>query len=296
MSSITQLFRLAALAMVAPAALGAQQASTMTVRLAMRARVGDVPFACGRQYDGIGSAKSTIEGTEFKFFVHDVRLVAPDGREVPVQLTQDGLWQSGSVALLDFEDGTGGCTNGNADTRDVVEGSVPAGDYRGVRFRVGVPFERNHLDLTMQPSPLSLTRMFWAWNSGYKFLRLDLKTNGAQNWMVHLGSTECTPAGAATAVPTACRWPNRVDVSLDEFDPARDAVELDVAALLREADVSTNQPKTASGCMSAQNDRDCTPLFAALGLPHGTRSSGTQRVFRIARGAVSAPVDAGRGR
>lgn len=281
----------ATLAAMAPLALAAQDATP--VRIAMRARVGNEAFACGRQFSGIGTASSTIEATEFKFFVSDIRLVGADGREVPVQLTQDGLWQNGNVALLDFEDGTGACSNGNAELRDVVEGTVAPGRYTGIRFVLGVPFERNHKDLTAQPSPLSLTRMFWAWNSGYKFLRLDLKTVGAQNWMVHLGSTECTPTGSATTVPTTCKWPNRATIALDGFDAARDVVELDVAELLRQADVSTNQPKTASGCMSAQNDRDCTPLFVALGLPHAAAAGGTQRVFKVARGAISAPAGTG---
>lgn len=287
MSHLSRITHLVALLGVTTS-VAAQSAST-PVRLAMRAMVGDAPFACGRSYAGIGTAGSTIQATEFKFFVHDVQLTTRDGRAVPVALTQDGLWQSGSVAMLDFEDGTGGCSNGNAEVRDVVEGAVPPGDYTGVRFTLGVPFDRNHLDLTAQPSPLSLTRMFWAWNSGYKFLRLDLKTEGAQTWMVHLGSTECSPTGSATTIPTACKHPNRVEVALDGFDPSRDAIRLDVAELLRTSDVSKNQPKTASGCMSGQADGDCAGLFAALGLPFGSASGGTQRAFGVSRGALAAP-------
>ncbi|MBK8247416.1 MAG: metallo-mystery pair system four-Cys motif protein [Gemmatimonadetes bacterium] len=279
---------------VLPAVLAAQSAATTPVRLAMRATVGDAPFACGRSYAGIGKASSTIQATEFKFYVHDVQLTTRDGRTVPVTLTQDGLWQHGSVALLDFEDGSGACSNGNADIHDVIEGTVPAGEYTGVRFTLGVPFDRNHLDLTAQPSPLSLTRMFWAWNSGYKFLRLDLKPEGAQNWVVHLGSTECTPTGSATTMPTACRWANRATVSLDGFNPMQDAIRFDVAALLQAADVSTNQPKTAAGCMSGQNDGDCVAVFDALGLPFGPSKGGTQRVFGVARGALAAPDGAAR--
>ena len=59
-----------------------------------------------------------------------VRLVKADGSEVPVTLTQDGLWQVDDVALLDFENATGACANGTEETRDVVEGTVPAGRLR----------------------------------------------------------------------------------------------------------------------------------------------------------------------
>jgi uncharacterized repeat protein (TIGR04052 family) len=286
MTSITR--RILVAGLVTPAPLLAQTNDIQSVRIAVRAQVGTETFACGRQYPNVGSARSTIEGTEFKFFVHDVKLVAADGREVNVTLTQDELWQNGDVALLDFEDGSGGCANGNRETHAAIEGTVPRGEYRGLRFTMGVPFARNHLDLASQPSPLSLTRMFWAWNSGYKFLRLDLKTNGAQNWMVHLGSAECTPAGAASVVPTQCQRPNRVAVALNDFDPTRDAVVFDIAELLRDADVSRNQPKSASGCMSGPADMDCTSLFVALGLPHAASPAGVQRVFTVARGVTSA--------
>ncbi|MDZ7635033.1 MAG: metallo-mystery pair system four-Cys motif protein [Bacteroidales bacterium] len=162
-------------------------------RYALRfsATVDSLPFACGTTYPGLGRTAAPITATDFRFFVHDVRLVDGAGKEVTMTLQQDSLWQSNGVALLDFENGTGGCSNGNADLRDIVVGSAPAGEYTGVRFTVGVPFELNHRDLTQQPSPLSLSRMFWAWNSGYKFMRIDMKTDGGKSWVLHLGSTEC---------------------------------------------------------------------------------------------------------
>lgn len=283
---------IAALIIALPVTAFAQASSPpVDVHIAFRGMVGSAPFACGRTYTNIGRTKASIEATDFKFYVHDVRLVRTDGQEVQVELTQDGLWQSENVALLDFEDRTGGCANGTEQTHLAVDGRVPAGTYNSVRFTLGVPFDRNHRDLTAQPSPLSLTRMFWVWNAGYKFLRLDLKTNGAQTWMVHLGSTGCTPNEKATTVPTRCESPNRVAVALNGFDVTHDAIVIDVAELLNGADVTFNQPKTASGCMSGPTDNDCAPLFAALGLPFGSKPAGTQRIFRVERGGGMASAN-----
>lgn len=263
------------------ATANAQSASrAVTVRFA--GVVGDRPFSCGTSYDGIGTTASTIQAADFRFYVSHVRLLRAGGDAVDVALTQDGRWQVDDVALIDFEDRTGACSNGTEPTRTVIEGMVPAGDYTGVAFDLGLPFDRNHRDPASQPSPLNLSRLFWSWNAGYKFLRLDLRTTGMpQGWVVHLGSTGCD-AATATSEPRACRQPNLVPVSLPGFDPARDVIEFDIQALLSGNNVDVNQAQ-ALGCMSGQADPECVPLFTQLGLAIGDVSAGTQRVFRTRR-------------
>jgi uncharacterized repeat protein (TIGR04052 family) len=247
------------------------------VRLRFAAVVGDAPLRCGVEYRDIGTSKSTITLTDFRFYVSRVRLLTADGGERPVTLDQDGLWQAEDVALLDFEDGTGGCANGTEPTRDVVEGEAAAGPYTGVRFDVGLPFEINHRDPTLQPSPLNLTRMFWSWNAGYKFLRLDLRTAGQPNgWGVHLGSMACTPNDRASAAPVSCAQPNLVPVELRDFDPSRDAITIDIARLLAASDVDRNTPGTGGGCESGIGDPECAPIFSQLGL-----AGAPQSVFRV---------------
>ncbi|MEZ5285681.1 MAG: metallo-mystery pair system four-Cys motif protein [Vicinamibacterales bacterium] len=269
------------------AALAAAPAFAQGTPVAVRfaAVVGGKTFACGQQYDGIGTTRSTVSVTDLRFYVSNVRLVRADGAEVAVALTEDGLWQSEGVALLDFEDGSATCASGTPELRDVVEGTVAPGTYTGVRFDLGVPFAQNHREPTVSPSPLNLTRMFWSWNAGYKFARIDLRTTGQpKGWMVHLGSTGCEPGGQPSVVPVSCKHPNRVAVDLAGFDVARDVVQFDLAALLAGANVDVNQEKTAMGCMSGRDDQECTPVLRALGLIDG---SGGQTVFR-ARGAGTA--------
>lgn len=263
----------------------AQPAGHQAVALRFRTTVGDTPFSCRQRYPNLGTAATTIAVSDLRFFVHDVKLLTAEGTAVPVTLETDSLWQSNGVALLDFEDGSGSCGNGTPEMRDIVLGSAPAGAYTGVSFTIGVPFALNHRDLTQQPSPLSLSRMFWAWNSGYKFMRIDTKAEGGTGWVLHLGSTECMPTGAPSTIPTACRWANRPTITFDQFDPVRDVVRLDLASLFKSANLAVNQPKTAMGCMSGQADADCAPVFAALGLPFGAAKGGAQSAFRVDRGA-----------
>jgi hypothetical protein len=99
--------------------------------------------------------------------------------------------------------------------------------------------------------------------------------------VIHLGSTGCTKTDSAATGPSSCAHPNRAVIALSGFDPKRDMVVADLAAILSRVDVRKNQPKTAAGCMSADNDSDCGGLFASLGLPHSSSTgTDTPRFFR----------------
>ncbi|MDX2190454.1 MAG: MbnP family protein [Bacteroidota bacterium] len=56
-------------------------------------------------------------------------------------------------------------------------GEVPAGDYKGIKFSVGIDSATNHKDPTFYPntSPLSIQSpaIHWSWNSGYIFMMIE---------------------------------------------------------------------------------------------------------------------------
>lgn len=272
----------------ASASPGTRSDSLVPITIRFRATVADAAFRCGVHYDGIGTSHATVVASDFRFYVHDVKLVNTRGDTVRAALRDDAPWQDRDVALLDFEDATGSCANGTPEMRDAVVVMAPAGNYRGVSFGLGVPFDRNHQDLATAPPPLSLTQLFWAWKSGHKFLRIDMRAtagdSAATPWVIHLGSAGCTNPDPTATGPASCSFPNRATISLAGFDPTRDVVVADLAALLSRADVRKNQPKTAAGCMSADTDADCGALFASLGLPHSASTGNdTPHFFRVAR-------------
>ncbi len=240
------------------------------VTIQFAARVGATPFACGQVYGGVGSPAVSIAPKDFRMYVHDVRLVHAGGEE-PLALDQDGTWQHQNLALLDFEDATGACSNGTAPTHTVVTGQAPAYQYTGIKFKLGVPFTLNHADVSLAPSPLNLAALFWSWQGGYKFLRLDATVDPAGTPVahnIHLGSTGCTSSGPTDAPTTACTQPNVVDVALT-MDPVTQVVVADVAALVAGSNMAVDGGG-APGCMSGTTDPECGPLFARLGLPFGS--------------------------
>jgi len=267
---------------------GGAWAADQHVAVRFQAMVGDEKLACGKTYTGIGSSKSKLSPRDFRFYVHNVELIDDAGTSVPVLLAQDGKWQLDDVALLDFEDATGGCVNGTPETNDRVVGTVPRGHYTGLRFTLGVPFNKNHTDLTTQPPPLNLTALSWVWNAGRKFARLDFASTGMpRGYAIHVGSTGCTPNNVKTAPPVQCSEPNRAEVEFAVFDAANDVVVADLAALLKDTNIDTNQEKTAVGCMSSPEDSDCAGIFANLGLPFPGRPAGNQSFFGKAASQTS---------
>ena len=277
------------------AATSAAAPQAVTVRFA--AQINGQPFACGQSYAGVGTTRSTVTPSDYRFYVSDVSLVDEAGRAVPVTLAQDGIWQLDNIALLDFENGSGPCRNGTTGMNTEVRGSVPAGRYVGLRFTLGVPFARNHGDPTVAPSPLNLTAMFWNWQGGYKFVKFDTATAGqpatvapphpqgggnASGFSVHLGSTMCAAASRTEAPKAECANPNRVAVAFDRFDAAKQTVVADIGAVLAAANVDVNAPSTSPGCMSFPGDADCPPVMGALGLAYGTAAApGSQRLFTV---------------
>ena len=257
-----------------------------TVSIRFGAEVAGAPFRCGLSYANIGLAHARVTPTDFRFYVSDVALIDRNGRAAPVALAQDGIWQYRNVALLDFEDGTGPCGGGNSGLNDRVRGEAAKGDYVGVRFTLGLPFDLNHGDGTTAPAPLDQTAMFWTWQAGYRFLKVDLAGDaaqggqGASGYAAHLGDTGCVGPGASQR-PTNCAHRNQVVVTFVRFDANRDVVVGDLARLLANVDTTRNAPGTAPGCMAAEDDPDCAGLFAALGLAFGNAPARAQTFFAV---------------
>lgn len=250
------------------------------VSLSFVAEVNGAPFACGQSYSGIGTASTTITPKDLRLYVSDVELLDASGSATPLELDQDGVWQLDNLALLDFENATGACSNGTSATRTVIEGTAPAGTYTGVRFVLGVPFELNHIDQTTAPAPLDLTALFWNWNGGYKFLRFDNEPDSElAGYNVHLGSTGCSPSGNPQTPAVSCVNEHRPVITFNDFDVSSQQIVADVGRLLAGSDLTTNT--AFSGCMAFPNDPDCPSIMNRLGLNYEGSMSTGQSFFSV---------------
>jgi cytochrome c peroxidase len=258
---------------------GAVSQPDLPVTIRFAAAFGAEPFDCRSVYVNVGADDASVRPVDFKLYVHDLRLIDEQGAEVPVVLEEDGRWQYRNVALLDFEDASGSCTNGTAATNGAIFGSVPAGSYRGIAFRLGVPFELNHEDLTALQSPLNLSSMYWSWNLGRLFLSLmtsaEVSATTRFESALHVGSTGCSGDAEAGGV-TACERPNRAEFRFPDFRHESDLLVADASNVLRGSLLKTEL------CHSFTEDT-CAAAFEALGLDWatGAPTPETQSVFRV---------------
>lgn len=250
--------------------------------MSFAATFGDDPFSCAKTFKGLGTTKSEAQPLDFRMYIHDVRLITSAGVEVPFELEQDGIWQRESLALLDFEDGTGTCKTGSPETRTKITGLAPAGDYSAIRFKLGLPDEMNHFDAATAPAPLNVPGLWWTWKGGYKYVRLDLKTTGNKAYYFHLGSTKCD---GSVKNGFSCAYNNVPEIELTGFDPSASAVAFDVATLYEASNLDAQidyKTDFVNGCMAFEGDPECPAVFERLGMkfqsqePTGSRQS----VFR----------------
>jgi uncharacterized repeat protein (TIGR04052 family) len=233
-----------------------------------------IPFAAAfAGADVTCSGQSPVQLTDLRFYVYDLHLIDADGQPHALELIADDTWQRDGLALLDLEDGSGSCLNGTAASNAVIAGTVADGEYRGLGFTLGVPFELNHGDPLRAAAPLGDADMHWHWRGGYKFLRAGVRSADDRFWL-HLGSTGCE--GTIRNI-TGCSSPNRVSVTIADFEPGRDAVRVDLSALVA-GDVLADGE--GSDCSSGPAETSCVAPFRALGLDHATGGvSGPQRLF-----------------
>ncbi|MDC0720919.1 MbnP family copper-binding protein [Nannocystis bainbridge] len=271
------------------------------VEIVFEGRVGGAPFACGETYDGLGKDGASATPQDFRFYVHDVRLVTADGDEHPVTIEDDGVHQGGGVALIDFEDGSGACANGTPELHTTLKGVVAAQprhggahggghEFVGLRFKIGVPQEQNHTDLTQAPAPLNDTTMSWSWNYGHIFFTAwgVVEADAPSTVGLHVGSIGCEGDAMAGEI-VACANSNRPEIVLDGFDAATGKVAVDWGAVFSGLTLATpaaecedKDGKTTCACHSFGPEALCSSMFRPLGLDWTSGdSTADQAIFRV---------------
>jgi len=230
------------------------------------------------------AGQSNVTFRDARFYVSSVKLIRIDGGLSDVTLTSDNKWQTERVALLDYE--TGGVTvggsgaSGTADTNNRVIGTVASGIYTGVQFELGVPADLNHLSVSTASSPLNIQNMYWAWASGYKFVKLEFFTSSATNVTnFHLGSQNCPTTGATPPTSGTCANEFRPTIRVLGTTPLNISatnitVDLD-KWLDGYAGYSANRTCMPAQGLTTGGDNSCNSLLTNIGLQGRVSTSGT---------------------
>ncbi|UFH53902.1 MbnP family protein [Spirosoma sp. KNUC1025] len=136
-------------------------ATTGRMRIVFDNMVGSSDLKLGSDtYQNAAGESFTL--TRFNYFVSNIRLRKADGSEYVVPqdssyfLIQEDLPASQTVTLT----------------------NVPAGDYTGLTFLIGVDSLRSLADISkrtgvLDPGLTTHDPMYWEWNSGYIFMKLE---------------------------------------------------------------------------------------------------------------------------
>lgn len=257
---------LAPLLATTAACQGEQELERQALELRSSATLGGEKARCGQSYNGATGLRTGFELADARLFLSEIELYRNESGTWESLELMESPWQHEGVVLLDYENARGACESfGSQGTNEMIVGRLPKGSYGGLRFTVGVPAAQNHIDPTTAKGPLAETGMFWTWQGGYKFLKVDLSLEGGTRYNVHLGSTGCKSAAPMIAPDTACARPNRSRITLFPFDPYSEELELVLDALM----VATPHKATerSPGCMgSLEEAAHCEELMPRLGL------------------------------
>ncbi len=132
---------------------------TGRMRIAFDNVVGssDLALTSGTYQNAVGES-FTI--TKFNYFVSNIRLRKDDGSEFVVP-------QDSSYFLIQEE---------KPASQTITLGNIPTGHYTGMSFVVGVDSARSMADISLRTGvldPALNNGMYWDWNSGYIFMKIE---------------------------------------------------------------------------------------------------------------------------
>ncbi|WP_157673825.1 MbnP family copper-binding protein [Cognaticolwellia beringensis] len=217
---------------------------------------------------------------QFQFYISDIKYGSEKAGWQKVNLTQTAFQAHETVLLGTNCRAAEQLSNMMKSSNwaiDIEQDNQILNDGTYIRFTLGVPFQVNHLNPLSQKSPLNLPSMFWVWQTGHKFMRLELATSDDQ-WLFHLGSTGCKSASVMRAPEQACRYPNtfHFELPLDKNQDDQPEFSVDLAELLNNVELTS-----ASSCQSEQDKLSCQQLFDNLSpIKKSKNTSVESRVFK----------------
>ncbi len=128
---------------------------------------GNAAFALGTNFET--SESQTVNLSKFKYLLSNFKLVKDDGTEVSIPesyfLVDAAVAGSGKIMLT----------------------KIPSGDYKGVKYIVGVDSARNTSGA--QTGALATTNdLYWSWTTGYIFMKVEgTSPQNAMGISYHIG-------------------------------------------------------------------------------------------------------------
>lgn len=120
--------------------------------------------------------------SELKYVISNIRLIKADGTEIPYNVN-------------DLDKGATVVNHANPATLNYLMKNIPTGEYKQIKFGLGVRNDLNTLDQIRFPNFYATagandTEMMWEWGTGYRFTKIEGFYDADNKEMsIHTGST-----------------------------------------------------------------------------------------------------------
>lgn len=150
--------------------------------LSFDATYGTQDFALNKDYT-LGT--KTFKFTKLRYWVSNVVLVNANGQEYSVPGSYYLVEETGAINLTGLNNDSPTTVYPATKREDVVLKEIPAGDYKAVKFSIGVDQKYND-NLSLQSGELSqlngMTNVSWMWLTSYIFSSIEgTVVDGATN-------------------------------------------------------------------------------------------------------------------
>lgn len=147
----------------------------------------DKTIVLGDATSASASVNTSAEGqvhqfSELKYVISNIRLIKSDGREIPYNVN-------------DLDHGATVIDQAKESTLSYVLNNIPAGEYKQIKFGLGVRSDLNTLNQVKFPvfyanAGANDTEMMWEWGTGYRFTKIEGFYEADKKQMsIHSGST-----------------------------------------------------------------------------------------------------------
>jgi hypothetical protein len=171
---------------VQPAAV---DTTSVMVTLALETVAGGSPFALKQEM--VSAPGAIYKTTKLRFYLSQPALIGPAGDTIPLTLLDSaGAPLPYNLLLVDY---------GRPESQ-TIRFLARQKSYRGILLSLGVPIvdatgdSLNHGDASLRQYPLDIDAdMYWAWNPGYVFLKMEGQVQTASGWAAfsyHVGGDQ----------------------------------------------------------------------------------------------------------
>lgn len=157
------------------------------VTLAFKNTFQDTDIVLGNASSTTATTNTSTAGqvhhfSELKYVISNIRLIKADGSEVPYHVN-------------DLDKGAAVIDQSKSSTLEYTLSNIPAGEYKQIKFGLGVRNDLNTLDQVRFPNFYETagandTEMMWEWGTGYRFTKIEgFYENDHKEMSIHTGST-----------------------------------------------------------------------------------------------------------